>query len=363
MAKVLVDDINAHGGVDGRKLQLFTQKYSVLQNADQLATCTKLIEDDKVFAVLGGFIGDTNLCVTQQHSTTLISGYGSGYNQIALDKARAPWATWHASDERAVQALVKILAAQGGLNGRTIGVYGTLSASKPLIDLTVQQLKDAGYQVKDTAINDVDASDAQAANAQDKVIGNRFKDEGIDTVFVLVTVPPGTNFDSIGYYPQFYSPQTILISPGAYTNPYGKFPLVAGLSASANPNSGFNTPAMVHCREVWKNATGKVIKPFTEEQKDGKSTGWAAMTTACAALQIFAAAANAAGPNLTPATWLKGLESLGPIVLPTAPVSSFGPNKPDAQDSFQLEKFNPAWVSGSSAPQFFPTGAPIKLTG
>ncbi len=361
IGKVLVDDINAHGGVDGRKLELSIAKYSVLANEDQLAACTKLTEDDQAFAVLGGFIGDANQCVTQQHATTLISGYGSGFNDIALATARAPWATWNASDERAIRALVRILDAQGRLQGKTIGVYGTLSASKPLIDLTVGELKKAGYRTKDTAINDAPASDSQAFNAQDKLIGTRFKDQGIDTVFVLVTVPPGTNFDAIGYHPDFFSPQTSLVTPGAFTNPYGKFPLVAALAGNADQDAGFDTPAMRHCREVYKQATGIVVKPLSEEIATGKSTGWAAMTTTCAALQIFVAAAEKAGANLTPATWKKGLESIGKIVLPTVPASSFAPGKPDAQNSFQLMKFNPEWKPNSGITQYTPLGDPITL--
>ena len=76
---------------------------------------------------------------------------------------------------------------------------------------------------------------------------------------------------------------------------------------------------------------------------------------------MFVAGANKAGPNLTPQTWLKGLESIGKIVLPAAPVASFAPGKPDGQDSFQLVKFNPAYTPNSNVPEFIPVGAPITL--
>jgi hypothetical protein len=362
IGKILVDDINAQGGVGGRKLELAIAGYSVLENADQLAACAKVTEDEKSFAVLGGFIGDTNLCVTEQHSTILISGYGSGFNNIALEKARAPWATWNASDERAVKALVQILHEQGRLEGKTIGVYGTLSASKPLIDLTVSELENAGYTAKETAINDAPASDTQAFAAQDKVIGNRFKDQGIDTVFVLVTVPPGTNFDAIDYYPDFYSPQTSLVAPGAFTNPYDKFPFIGALAANSNSDAAFDTESMRHCREVYKTATGKEIKPPSVEMREGKSSGWAAMATTCAALQIFTTAAEAAGPNLTPETWKAALEAIGPIELSTTRTASFAPGKPDAQDGFQLMQFNREWKPNEGIQQFMPIGEPITLT-
>ena len=83
------------------------------------------------------------------------------------------------------------------------------------------------------------------------------------------------------------------------------------------------------------------------------------MSFACSSLAIFVAAAKAAGANLTDASWEKGLESIGSLPLPNAPVCSFGPNKPDCQDSFQLAKFNPAWKPNSSTPQYIPTGQPI----
>ena len=121
--KSIVDDVNKGGGINGRKLVLTTAPYNVLGTTAQVASCTKLTEDDQVFAVIGGFVGDNNLCVTQQHSTPLVSGYGSGFNQIALSKARAPWATWGASDEHAFTALVKLLDQQGKLKGQKIAVY------------------------------------------------------------------------------------------------------------------------------------------------------------------------------------------------------------------------------------------------
>jgi hypothetical protein len=364
IGQVLVDDINSTGGVSGRKLQLFTAPYSVLQATAQTAACTKLTEDNKVFMILGGFIGDNNLCAIQQHETPVIFGYGAGFNNIILGKAKAPFTTFEASDERSTGALVKILSDRGDLKSKKIGIYGTLSASKPLIDLTKKDLENAGYTVTDTAINDVDASDSAAFNAQDKVIGNKFKDEGIDTVFVQVTVPPGTNWDAVGFHPTMYSPQTSLVTSGSFTNGYNKFPLVAGLQANASGQASLDTAAMKHCTDVWKAATGQTVNTPEQETKESKSTGFAAMSTICSELQMFIAGAKAAGANLTADSWLKGLEGVGKIELAAAPAASFAPNKPDGQDSFQLMQYNKAYVpGGSGVQQLLPVGQPIQFTG
>jgi hypothetical protein len=61
-------------------------------------------------------------------------------------------------------------------------------------------------------------------------------------------------------------------------------------------------------------------------------------------------------------TFQKGVESIGPIALPTTPVASFGPAKLDGQDTFQLAKFNTAWKPNTSVQQFLPVGKPITMT-
>ena len=77
--------------------------------------------------MFGGFIGHQNVCVPQQHSTILVSGF-SGYSKAQADKARAPWVTWQASDERSLEALVKLLDQNGKLKGKTIAALLHLGA-------------------------------------------------------------------------------------------------------------------------------------------------------------------------------------------------------------------------------------------
>ncbi|HEY1737215.1 MAG TPA: hypothetical protein VGI86_00810, partial [Acidimicrobiia bacterium] len=184
----------------------------------------------------------------------------------------------------------------------------------------------------------------------------------VDTVIVVGGTVPGTNFDAVGFHPSFYLPSSILITPSAYTNPLQKFPIVAGPAPSADPNAGFNTPAMQHCRDVYKQATGITIRTPAEDSAAGKSSGAAGMLYACSSLQIFVEAARRAGRNLNNETFEKGLEAIGKIAEPLAPVASFGPNKPDGQDSFVMVKQDPTWKPGSTKPEFIPIGQPITLT-
>jgi ABC-type branched-subunit amino acid transport system substrate-binding protein len=357
--KALVDDVNSTGGINGRKLQLVTAKYSPIGNTEQLSACSKLTEDAKVFAVLNGLLDDNNLCIVQQHATILV---GANPNGARLAKARAPWISYTATDERAIAALVRVLDNNGELKGHTIGVYAAQAANKPLIDLGVKSLQDAGYHVADTALLDVPEDDTQAATAQDKVIAQRMMNKHIDTVVDVGKFIPGADFDAAGFHPRLFSVNSGNIAAAAFTNPLGKFPVVAGLGALADPDAVFRTAAFRHCVDVWKRATGKTIETSRQEDIDGKSSGNVAMQIACTTLQLFVAAAKAAGPNLNNQTFATGAASLGTIELANTPTASFGLHKPDGQDSFQLVRFDPTWKQGQGKQQFIPVGQPITLS-
>ena len=60
----------------------------------------------------------------------------------------------------------------------------------------------------------------------------------------------------------------------------------------------------------------------------------------CRWIQAFTQVATAAGPDLTPETFLAAAEGLGDFKLPGLPFSSFGPGKYDADDSFRLSVFD-----------------------
>jgi hypothetical protein len=359
--QALVDDVNARGGIDGRKLRVVSEKYSLLDSNDQLRVCTKLVEDDKVFAVLGGFVTDSgNLCVVgPQHATMLLTGIAPPSAQLAA-QAKAPWASYQPSNERAVKALVALLDQQGRLKGKKIGVLGNQSKSDA--DLAVKALQDAGYTVTDTAVIDTPVADQQAFLAQVKVLGNRFKDKGVQSLVVVDTTPWASAFDAIGWHPELYFPSTGVIIGAAYTEPLAKMALVAGLSPRADPSGGFDTPIMRACRDAYQKATGKVIQTLDQENAAGKSTGFGAMQDACSELTMFVDGAKAAGANLDYDSWVKGLESVGPIQLPYAP-SSFAPGKLDGQDAFQLVEQDPKWNPRASTPEFLPLGQPISVNG
>ncbi len=351
----LVDDVNARGGVDGRKLELVTAKFSPIGNEEQLAACTKLTEDDQVFAVLGGLLNDNNLCITQQHGTALV---GEGYlNDDRLAKSKAPWVTAGLSDERGVSGLVQLLDEGGYLKGKTVAVYSADAANRPLMELAIEELEAAGYEVADSALLDVTQGDIQAQTAGNKVYAQRFKDKGVDTVVVAGQFLPGADFDAAGFHPAFYNLSLGNIQAAAFTNPLEKFPVVA---APGNPTRP-ETEEFKRCKAVYEKASGVEVLTAPEEDRLGKSTGLAALTATCTTLQIFVAAAEAAGDVLNNDTFRKGIESLGEIELAGSPDASFGPGKYDGQNALAMYTYDPSYVEGSGDPPFIEDDEVVEL--
>ena len=69
---------------------------------------------------------------------------------------------------------------------------------------------------------------------------------------------------------------------------------------------------------------------------------------ACRVISLFELLATAAGPELTPETVREAAAGLTDFSLPTVPIASLGPDKPDANDSARLTTWDPtAGESGS----------------
>ena len=71
-----INDMNAHGGVAGRKIVPVYKTFCPIVPAPALALCTTFTEDEHVFAVIGDFVdltGQAQPCIANQHKTVLIT--------------------------------------------------------------------------------------------------------------------------------------------------------------------------------------------------------------------------------------------------------------------------------------------------
>ena len=190
------DDLNAKGGVGGRKLVPVYEYFSPIGNAGALALCTKLTEDDKVFAVMGNlvdFSGDAQQCVTKQHNTPLLT--------FNLTKANIDGATPGlilypgTTNERVDVILIDLLKQEKKFDGKKVAVLGATDQAAIVNQTIVPALKKQGVPIGTTAILSAGSSpDTTAAQAQLDSFIERWKTEGVNAVFLSGDVVSSQSF-------------------------------------------------------------------------------------------------------------------------------------------------------------------------
>ena len=143
--EVFVDDLNANGGILGRKVEGVFRSFCPVGNAQALSACTSFTEDDKVFAVVGVFIdqsGDAQLCIAKNHKTVEII---HNVSQSWIDQApKGLLLTPNITTDRRLNVILDLLAERKTLKGKKVAVL-TQADSKDrveqLVDPALKKMK------------------------------------------------------------------------------------------------------------------------------------------------------------------------------------------------------------------------------
>jgi len=371
VSKVFVDYINKNGGVDGRKLVPVYKKYPPIPGGkpDPLSLCTSFTEDDKVFAVLGVFIdftGQGQQCLTKEHNVIHI---GHEIDQPWID-ASPPglMLTPDRTKEHVAAALIGLMSSTGKLKGKTVAVVGDKNNESRVNDVIVPALKKAKVKTGSTAILNITGTDTTAAQAQVDSFIEKWKTEGVNTVFLAGNLVSAKQFaESI----KQGLPKATLVTDtdtaldqakgeqdsGVKPNPYEG--MISGTGATQSERWANKNPALQHCVDVYEKATGETV-PGPDERKvssSGKQINTdQAVTDACGDLVMFKTIAEKVGKDLTTKNWQKAVNSFGKIELPPDQFASLCKGKYDAQDDFQLIAYDSSLGSSGD----WKTLSPIK---
>src|SRR5260221_4091769 len=136
--KAYIDDINAKGGINGRKIVPVFKTYCPLTSTSDLNVqiCTAFADDDKVFAVMGNLSdaaqdGSVESCLAKKHGTPVIT-----YNltQTIMNLSPPGMVLYPGTTpERADTVLFRLLKARGTLVGKKVAVLAQAS-SEPAVN-------------------------------------------------------------------------------------------------------------------------------------------------------------------------------------------------------------------------------------
>jgi len=350
--QVYFDDINAKGGINGRKIVPVYKMYCPINLATELTACTSLTDDDHVFAAVGTFYdpnGTAQLCFAKQHRTIII---GSPLTQALIDSGPPGFMlTTDITSERRLRVIMALLKKEHTLDGKKVAVVD-IAADHPRVKSVVgPALKQLGVQRGTDATLTITGADTTAALSQLDSFIEHWKTEGTNALILVGDEVSSKQFvEKIkGAVPsmQLVSDTTSVLDGArdeqkahVTPNPYDGVLTAEGQTGIEHTK----TPHFTYCRDIWEKATGEkmpspnvVIKLPNGKQNDIYSE----VETACAYATFFATIAKRVGPYLNDANWVNTVNGFGPVDDTSTIYASIHTGKYDADDTYGLVAYDP----------------------
>ena len=351
--QAFIDDINAKGGIAGRKIVPVYDSYCPIGNAGALSVCTKLTEDDKVFAVMGNLFdssGDAQTCVAKQHDRVLLT---FNMTQPIIDRSPPGLIIYPgATNERTVQVILQLLQKQGTLKGKHVAAMGATQEASTVNQVIVPGLRRIGAIPATPAVLSISGSDTTAALAQLDSFIERWKGEHVDAVFLSGDEVSSSQFVTKlkGALPnvQLYVDNTDVKSPAqdavkAHENPNPYEGIIS--TGGPTPVEYDHSAHWAYCAAIYEKYTGKHA-PSAEEVVPGPGGKTldtnGSINDACQILSLFHDIAARVGSNLNNANWVSTVNTFGHVDNKGGgQYASLRAGKYDIEDTFRLE----AWDS------------------
>ncbi len=316
--------VNEAGGINGRKLELVFGKVDPTAPESAEAECLRLTEDEDVFIMTGYYRDDAALCVLDTHATAVVGG---NMNPARVAAAKAPWVSPDA-DSDVPAAIVKAFADDGLLAGK-VGLFGHVS-SQSEIDQVVATLKGLGVTPVETGIADAPTDDTAASEAAVKLIAEKFKSSGVDTV--LAVGGPGAQWPTNMDDDSSYRPKLLFT---AYNAPLafaasaasGDLSILDGSLAGGlyGPEQArYEEALMTECIAIIEAAGIPTPSPDTTSGEQGDQPYYAALQ-ACPNMVLILSLLERAGEKLNYGTLAAAIDGLE-ITIPGDPAPrTYGP--------------------------------------
>jgi ABC-type branched-subunit amino acid transport system substrate-binding protein len=316
--QLLFNEINAKGGIDGRKIAPIIIGINPTQPAAYAAACTKLTQDEHVFVTIGFFLGDDVECYLNTNPTPVIGG---PMTDARLAKAKVAWFTTDPDGQDVETDVVKALASGGKLSGKVavVGAAADIPNYQTHIKPALEQMK---VDVVDSAFIDAPSTDVNATYAEAKTFAERFQSKGATQVLVI-----GTNAPSFlgGLAETTYRPQmrfTLRTSAESYSQAKGSDLSVMTGSVTGSTYDGRNKyeslgGATKECVDTFE-AAGIHLQPLNDVP-DGQPKEIIAVDTACEQVYLLQAILKKAGKDLNYGSFKTAGDTLGPVDIPFFP--------------------------------------------
>jgi Periplasmic binding protein len=338
----LIANINAHGGLDGRKLVPHLLAVNPTGSTATLTACTQLVQDDHVFVVIGPEQANCYI----QHGVLAING-------LMQTPSPGAAANFTLSPPYAVFDPLQLAAfdKMDAFKGKKVALFAGAPTDNNEMGLVQSELKKLHINVVQTATDSAPALDQVAEYSDAQSIAERFQQEGVNEVVAVGTGsalwPKALANNQSTYNPSWMATSGSNIQ-GTATIGKNQIPgqyLKNMLAAVPGPSyvQMWKDPAVQKCVSIVKKAypSDAIAKPTPTTPGSGET--YEAVVQACQNLAVFTKIASAAGKHLTTSSFTKAGFGLRNFVIPGigSPLS-FGPNQPAAVGPIYLLEYDSA---------------------
>jgi hypothetical protein len=339
--------LNTHGGFDGRKLVMNYAEMDPAVASDATTSCNTLTEDDHVFVAFAPVFPD---CYQATHDTTVFGGSLPG----TLPASAAADFTLLTPAAQFDPLMFANFEKRGVFKGQKVGIFYGATSDAPEVAVVQKALKNLHVDVVGTALDSAVATDTVASDQDTQVIAQKFQNEGVGVVIGVggsgSTTWPRAQLDNQSTYKPLYIPtsESSLLSyveSAKGGNPFLKLVLTA--SPTPSNYQEWQDPAVQKCASIIKKAypsdeIDPELNPTNPAAANQPATA-VSVIQACQDLYMFQKIADAAGKNLTTASFTKAGESLKNVSFPGSggPVS-FSPGKPYASGPVNVVVYSTA---------------------
>lgn len=310
--RALVDGWRRNGllPVHGRDIELVFHEYSPLNDAEQRSACVALVQDAKVFAVVGIIrfqLGSE--CVAREFRTPLLTS--DGPNEQVLQRSHPFLFSLGMSESKLVRNWMHWAHHNDHLLDKTIGLYYENEPTQTHIAQQVlePELQRLGYSVAVEA-----TTDSATGGPQDAVAVQRFRSEMVDLA-VLLTSKQGfmQQAEAQRYEPTYIESAYVLgtsdtatanYPPEQFDGTFGMEERRAGEAAA-----GMSPPPRTQeCIDNYERYTGEEVPVPGPDDQDNAEYGFILLS--CDLGEVLIDALHDAGRELTSRSFISGVESI-----------------------------------------------------
>jgi hypothetical protein len=337
----VIADLNAHGGVDGRKLVPYLLAVSPVGTAPAATACTQLDQDDKVFVAIAPFEPS---CFLQQGVPTISGSYQEG-----PASGVAPNFTLTPPQVAYDPVQLKLFAHENVFKGKKVGIFAGQTTDAPELHVVESTLHSLHVPIVATAVDSGASGDQAAINQQANIIAQHFQTSGVNEVVAVgegsLVWPDSLQANQSTFHPPFVATNEGTIETAVLAASISPTYLRGVLTSSPVPSNYqiWHTPFVQHCDKVVHKAypSDKITPPTNPIS--GSDQTFFSVEAACINMALFTTIAKAAGKNLTTTSFEKAGYALRNATIPgsAAPVS-FGPGRSYPLGPVIVVTYNPA---------------------